>query len=57
VISQATESLLDPGDLPGLRLHDLGARKLREFDRPVRLYEVVPTDIRSTDAASGGRGT
>jgi class 3 adenylate cyclase len=57
VISQATESLLDPGDLPGLRLHDLGARELREFDRPVRLYEVVPTDSRSTGAASGGRGT
>jgi class 3 adenylate cyclase len=42
LLSQATESLLDPGDLRGLRLRDLGERDLRDFERPVRLYEVVP---------------
>jgi class 3 adenylate cyclase len=42
LLSQATESLLEVDDLAGLRLRDAGVRELREFDRPVRLYEVVP---------------
>jgi class 3 adenylate cyclase len=41
LLSQATENLLDANDLAGLMLHDLGARELPEFERPVHLYEVV----------------
>jgi len=42
LLSQATESLLDADDLGGLSLRDLGVRELPDFERPVRLYEVVP---------------
>jgi class 3 adenylate cyclase len=54
LLSQATESLLDADDLAGLRLRDAGVRELREFDRPVRLYEVVPdsTSVRGNATAN-----
>lgn len=42
LLSQATESLLDADDLGGLNLRDLGERELPNFERPLRLYEVVP---------------
>lgn len=42
LLSQATESLVDADDLGDLEAHDLGERELPNFDRPVRLFEVVP---------------
>jgi class 3 adenylate cyclase len=49
LLSQATENVLDAGELRGITLRDLGARELKDFDRPVRLFEV------RTDA-NGDRG-
>ena len=52
VLSQATESLLDARDLGELELRDLGERELSDFERPVRLYElVVPAPARATAPA------
>lgn len=42
LLSQATESLLDADDLGELSVRDLGERDLPAFERPVRLYEVIP---------------
>jgi class 3 adenylate cyclase len=49
LLSQVTESLLDVDDLGDLRLIDLGERKLPDFERPIRLYEVIsdPSDSAS----------
>jgi DNA-binding NarL/FixJ family response regulator/class 3 adenylate cyclase len=46
LISQATRSLLDDHEpeAVGLSLNDLGERTLKDFDRPVRIYEVLATD-------------
>ena len=49
LLSKTTESLLDADDLGGLSLRDVGVRELPDFERPVRLYEVVAD-------ASHGRG-
>ena len=49
LLSKTTESLLDADDLGGLCLRDVGVRELLDFERPVRLYEVVPH-------TSNGRG-
>jgi class 3 adenylate cyclase len=51
LLSQATESLLDTGDLGELELRDLGERDLSDFERPVRLYELVPAPARATAPA------
>src|SRR5512133_2731858 len=37
--SQATASVLDDDDLDGVGLHDLGEHRLKDFERPVRIYE------------------
>jgi class 3 adenylate cyclase len=42
IISQSTESLLETDDLGELSVREIGERELRDFERPVRLYEVVP---------------
>jgi DNA-binding NarL/FixJ family response regulator len=46
LVSQATRSLLDDHEpeAVGLSLNDLGERTLKDFDRPVRIYEVLATD-------------
>jgi DNA-binding NarL/FixJ family response regulator/class 3 adenylate cyclase len=46
LISQTTRSLLDDHEpeAVGLSLNDLGERTLKDFDRPVRIYEVLATD-------------
>ena len=46
LISQATRSLLDDHEpeAVGLSLNNLGERTLKDFDRPVRIYEVLATD-------------
>ena len=41
VVSQATRILLDDEEeVPGVSLLDLGERRLKDFDQPVRLYQV-----------------
>jgi class 3 adenylate cyclase len=52
LLSQATESLLDARDLGELELRDLGERDLPDFERPVRLYELVPAPDRVTAQAA-----
>jgi DNA-binding NarL/FixJ family response regulator/class 3 adenylate cyclase len=48
LLSQATHSLLDDEDLT---LVDLGEQQLKDFERPVRIYELVsPELLGSTDA-------
>jgi class 3 adenylate cyclase len=49
LLSKTTESLLDADDLGGLCLRDVGVQELLDFERPLRLYEVVPH-------TSNGRG-
>jgi class 3 adenylate cyclase len=43
VVSETTRTLLDDEeeDLPGIELSDLGSHHLRDFERPIKLYEVV----------------
>ena len=43
LISQITHDLLhdEEADLPGVEVRDLGEQRLRDLDRPVRLYQVV----------------
>ncbi|HEX9350845.1 MAG TPA: adenylate/guanylate cyclase domain-containing protein [Gaiellaceae bacterium] len=41
LLSQAAQSLLDPNDLGELNVRDLGERDLPDFERPVRVYEVI----------------
>ena len=46
LVSQATRALLDDDDpeAEGLTLVDIGERTLKDFDRPIRIYELVATD-------------
>jgi class 3 adenylate cyclase len=55
LLSKATESLLDADDLGGLSLRDLGVQELPDFERPVRLYEVVARSDRGSTARASGR--
>jgi DNA-binding NarL/FixJ family response regulator/class 3 adenylate cyclase len=43
LISETTRSLLedDEAELDGLALHDLGPHVLKDFDRPVRIYQLA----------------
>jgi class 3 adenylate cyclase len=41
LLSESTESLLDPSVIDSFVIRDLGMRELDDFDRPVRLYELV----------------
>ena len=41
LMSHVTESVLEPSDVPGLRIRDVGERRVKDFDRPAHLYEVV----------------
>jgi class 3 adenylate cyclase len=47
LLSHATWALLDDDEdeLPGLELHDLGEQRLKDFDRAVRVYQVVAPGI------------
>ena len=40
-VSAATEALLDASSPPGIVLRAIGERELRQFGRPVQLYEAV----------------
>jgi class 3 adenylate cyclase len=41
LLSEATHNVLDIHELGELRLRDRGEQRLQDFDRPVRLYELV----------------
>jgi class 3 adenylate cyclase len=43
LLSQATVSVLEDelGDLPNVELRDLGEQRLKDFDRGVRIYEIL----------------
>ena len=49
LISQTTHALLEDGEaeLPGV-LHDLGAQRLKDFDRPVKLFQLVAPGLRES---------
>jgi class 3 adenylate cyclase len=49
LLSQATWALLadDEDELPGIELRDLGEQRLKDFDRAVRVYQVVAPGIES----------
>ena len=46
LVSQATRALLhdDEPEAEGLALNDLGERSLKDFDRPIRIFELLATD-------------
>jgi DNA-binding NarL/FixJ family response regulator/class 3 adenylate cyclase len=46
LVSDATRALLhdDDPEAQGLALNDLGERTLKDFDRPIRIYELLATD-------------
>ena len=46
LVSQSTRMLLhdDEPEIEGLALNDLGERTLKDFDRPIRIYELLATD-------------
>jgi DNA-binding NarL/FixJ family response regulator/class 3 adenylate cyclase len=62
LLSQTSHQLLDDeDDLPGCSLLDLGARRLKDFDRPVGIYQLraadLPTEfppLRAVADAEGG---
>jgi class 3 adenylate cyclase/DNA-binding beta-propeller fold protein YncE len=49
LLSQATYTLLEDEEeeLAGLSLRDLGEHALKDFDRPVRLYQLVVPDLQT----------
>jgi class 3 adenylate cyclase len=52
LLSHTTWALLedDEDELPGLELRDLGEHRLKDFDRAVRVYQVVAPGIESASA-------
>lgn len=49
LLSQTSQHLLDDEEepLPGCSLLDLGPRRLKDFDRPVGIFQVVAADLRT----------
>ncbi len=41
LLSQSTQAMLEDEELPGLAHRDLGPQRLKDFERPVRLYQLV----------------
>jgi class 3 adenylate cyclase len=41
LLSETTRKLLEDEDVESLEFRDLGAQRLKDFDRPVRVYQVV----------------
>ena len=56
--SQSTASVLADDDLDGVSLRDLGEHKLKDFDRPERIYQLDLDGVsrRVPAAEDGGRG-
>lgn len=55
-LSRATAGIVDDEDIPGVALRDLGKHRLKDIDRPERIYQLVveglPSDfapLRATD--------
>jgi DNA-binding NarL/FixJ family response regulator/class 3 adenylate cyclase len=49
LLSQISQSLLEDeeAELPGLTLRDLGSQRLKDFDRPVAIFQLVAADLRT----------
>jgi DNA-binding NarL/FixJ family response regulator/class 3 adenylate cyclase len=49
LLSQISQSLLEDeeAEFPGLTLRDLGSQRLKDFDRPVGIYQLVAADLRT----------
>jgi class 3 adenylate cyclase len=45
LLSQATQELVSGSLLPGTRLRDLGEYRLRDLDRPERVFQLLPPDL------------
>jgi DNA-binding NarL/FixJ family response regulator/class 3 adenylate cyclase len=47
LLSQISQSLLEDeeAELPGLTLRDLGSQRLKDFDRPVGIFQLVAADL------------
>src|SRR5262249_61020673 len=45
LLSQTTRDLVAQDVPPGVRLHDLGEHRLKDFEHPVPLYQVVCVDL------------
>jgi DNA-binding NarL/FixJ family response regulator/class 3 adenylate cyclase len=47
LLSQISQSLLEDeeAELPGLTLRDLGSQRLKDFDRPVSIFQLVAADL------------
>jgi DNA-binding SARP family transcriptional activator/streptogramin lyase len=65
LVSQTTQTLLEDeeDELDGATLRDLGPQRLKDLNRPVRLYQLVAPDLptefpalRTDDAAGGAAG-
>jgi YVTN family beta-propeller protein len=46
LLSPATQAFLEDEELDGIQLRDLGAYPLRDFERPVRLYQPLAPGLR-----------
>ncbi len=46
LLSAATESLVEPGSIDGIALRDLGSHRLKDFDTPIRLWQVLIDGLR-----------
>src|SRR5256885_1824684 len=62
LVSQATQTLLgdEEEEDTGISLRDLGTHRLKDLDRPVRLYQAEATGLRTTFPplrTSGGLGS
>ena len=63
LVSQTTQSLLEDDELPGLAFRDLGEHRLKDLDRPERIYQLdvqgLPIDfpaLRTADAPTAFSG-
>jgi class 3 adenylate cyclase len=41
VLSRSTAGIIDDEEIPGVRLRDLGDHRLKDFDRPERVFQLV----------------
>jgi DNA-binding NarL/FixJ family response regulator/class 3 adenylate cyclase len=48
LLSQTTNALLEDEEeeLPGVSIRDLGAQRLKDFDRPIHIYQLVAPQLR-----------
>jgi class 3 adenylate cyclase len=46
LLSRATAGIVDDEEIPGVSLRDLGEHRLKDFDRPERIFELVIDGLR-----------